>query len=322
MHRIQRVIAIISLLVINATVGAEAQSFPDKPIRLVLPLAAGSSTDNLARILASVISTETKQPVIVENRPGANGFLGLQAVQAAPPDGYTLLMTTNSTQVINRFLFKNLPYDPEKSFAPITALGRGWLMMVVNPKNPATTVGEFLESARKDSGKVSFGSGTAVTRFAGEMIQQIGNVKLLHVPYKSVPPAINDLLGGQIDTLITDGGTVMPHVRAGKLRALGVTSAKRLKGLPEMPTLDEQGLPGYEMSFWYAAYAPAGTPPAIIARLNALFARAVNDPAAQAFFTSSLNEAYITSPVGLAQFQAAETEKWRRIAMAAGVQPE
>jgi tripartite-type tricarboxylate transporter receptor subunit TctC len=268
------------------------------------------------------MAAETKQPVIVDNKPGANGFIGVQAVQSAPPDGYTLLVTTSSTQVINRFLFKKLPYDPVKDLAPVTALSRGWLIMVVNPKFPAATAREFVDAARKSPGKVSFASGTAVTRFAGEMVQQIGNVQMLHVPYKSVPPAINDLLGGQVDTLITDGGTIMPHVRSGKLRALGVTSSKRLAGLPDLPTLEEQGLPGYEMSFWVAVYAPAGTPAPVITRLNDLFAKAAKDPAAAAYFTSSLNEPYLTTPDGLANFQAAETEKWGRIVKAAGVEPE
>jgi tripartite-type tricarboxylate transporter receptor subunit TctC len=311
-----------ALALLLAPALAVGQTFPDKPIRLVLPLSAGSSTDNLARILAQAMSNEAKQPVIVDNKPGANGFIGVQAVQSAPADGYTVLITTSSTQVINRFLFKKLPYDAASDFAPVTALGRGWLIMVVNPQSPANNVRDFIAMAKKQPGKVSFASGTAVTRFAGEMLQQIGDVKLLHVPYKSVPPAINDLLGGQVDTLITDGGTIMPHVRSGKLRALGATSAKRLAGLPELPTLEEQGLPGYEMSFWYAAYVPAGTPPPVIARLNALFANALKDPAAQSFFASSLNEPYHTSPERLAQFQAAETEKWGRIVKAAGVEPE
>ena len=302
--------------------GALAQSYPDKLIRLVVPYSPGSSTDNLARILAQRISVNAKQPVIVENKAGANGFLGVQAVQTAPPDGYTVLVTTSSTQVINRFLFKNLPYDPVKDFAPVATLGRGWLIMVVRPNFPATTVRQFIDLAKKQPGKLSFASGTAVTRFAGEMLQQIGRVQLLNVPYKSIPPAINDLLGGQVDTLLTDGGTILPHVRAGKLRALGVTSHTRLPGLPDLPTIEEQGLPGYEMSFWSAAYVPAGTPPAIIGRLNELFAKATQDPTAAAFFASSSNERFIGTPEDLAKFEAAETEKWRAIIKASGVEAE
>jgi tripartite-type tricarboxylate transporter receptor subunit TctC len=320
MHIRSTLLAIGAALVICSP--AHAQNFPEQPIKLIVPFSPGSSTDTLARIVAQHMSAETKQPVIVDNKPGANGFIGVQAVQSAPPDGYTLLVTTSSTQVINRFLFKKLPYDPVKDLAPVTALSRGWLIMVVNPKFPAATAREFVDAARKSPGKVSFASGTAVTRFAGEMVQQIGNVQMLHVPYKSVPPAINDLLGGQVDTLITDGGTIMPHVRSGKLRALGVTSSKRLAGLPDLPTLEEQGLPGYEMSFWVAVYAPAGTPAPVITRLNDLFAKAAKDPAAAAYFTSSLNEPYLTTPDGLANFQAAETEKWGRIVKAAGVEPE
>jgi tripartite-type tricarboxylate transporter receptor subunit TctC len=315
--------ALVTLIASLALLPALAiAQFPDRPLRIVLPLAAGSSTDGLVRLLAQAISIETKQPVVVDNKPGANGFLGVQNAMTATPDGYTILVTTNSTQVINKFLFKKLPYDPEKDLAPVTALGRGWLIMVVNPQSPVGNVKDFLAQAKKQPGKMTFASGTAVTRFAGEMLQQVGDIKLLHVPYKSVPPAINDLLGGQVDTLLTDGGTIMPHVRSGRLRALGATSAKRLAGLPDLPTLDEQGLAGYEMSFWWAAYAPVGTPAPIIARWNALFANALKAPAVQAFFTASHNESYHTTPEGLAKFQADETEKWARIARAANVEPE
>jgi tripartite-type tricarboxylate transporter receptor subunit TctC len=301
---------------------ASAQAYPAKNITFVVPFAAGSATDQLARALGQDVSAAAKQPVIVENKPGANGFLAAQAVAKAAPDGYTVFITTNTTQAANQHLFKSLPYDPVKDYAPVTALARGGQIMVVSPKVQASSVGEFIKLAKGQPGKITFGSGSSSSRVAGELFQQMAGVELLHVPYKSNPLAINDLLGGQIDMMITDMVTGLPQVKAGKLRALGVSTRKRSPLAPDVPTIDEAGVKGYEMSFWFAAYVPAKTPPAAIARLRELLVNSTKAAPAQTFFSTTGLEAFVTTPEELAQFQAAESQKWGKVIKAAAIQPE
>ncbi len=306
-----------------AALPAAAQSFPDKPITFVVPFAAGTATDQIARALANGVTAETKQPVVIDNRAGASGFIASQQVAKAAPDGYTVLITTNTTHAANEHLYKKLPYDPVKDFAPVTALGKGGQIMVVNPAFPAKTVGEFIAAAKKEPGKYSFGSGSSSSRMAGELLQQMADIKLLHVPYKSNTLGVTDLLGGQIDTMITDTATGLPQVKAGKLRALGMSSAKRSPLAPEVPTIAEAGVPGYEMGYWFAAYAPAKTPPAVVQRLHDLLAKAAKSDAARtAFYEPTGTEVFTTSPEELAKFQAAESQKWGRIVKAAGIQAE
>jgi tripartite-type tricarboxylate transporter receptor subunit TctC len=302
-------------------VGARAE-YPEKAITFVVPFAAGSATDQLARALATEVTQATGQPVVVDDKPGASGFIGAQVVQKAAPDGYTVFITTNTTHAANEHLFKKLPYDPVKDYVPVAALGRGGQIMVVNPSSPAKSVRDFIELAKKSPGKLSFGSGSSSSRIAGELFQQMAGVKLLHVPYKSNPLAVNDLLGGQIDMMITDTATGLPQVQAGKLRALGMSSQKRSPLAPDVPTIDEAGVKGYEMSYWFAAYVPAKTPPAIVARLHDLLAAAEKGAAARAFYSSTGTEPFITTPEELAKFQAAESEKWGRIIKSAGIEPE
>ena len=245
-----------------------AQSFPDKPITFVVPFAAGTATDQIARALGNGITAETKQSVVIDNRAGASGFIASQFVAKAPADGYTVLITTNTTHAANEHLYKKLPYDPVKDFAPIAGLGKGGQIMVVNPSFPAKTVAEFIALAKKEPGKYAFGSGSSSSRMAGELLQQMADVKLLHVPYKSNTLAVTDLLGGQINMMITDTATGLPQVKAGKLRALGMSSASRSPLAPDVPTISEAGVKGYEMGYWFAAYAPAKTPPAVVAQIN------------------------------------------------------
>ncbi|MCK6429628.1 MAG: tripartite tricarboxylate transporter substrate binding protein [Burkholderiaceae bacterium] len=299
-----------------------AQNYPTKSITFVVPFAAGSATDQLARALGQSINTETGQSVVVDNKPGANGFIGAQAVAKAAPDGYTVFITTNTTHAANEHLFKKLPYDPVKDFAPVTGLAKGAQIMVVNPSLPYKTVAEFIAAAKKEPGKLTFGSGSSSSRIAGELLQQMASIQLLHVPYKSNPLAVTDLLGGQIHMMITDMATGMPQVKAGKLRALGVSSLKRSSLAPEVPTIAEAGVPGYEMGFWFAAYVPAGTPPAVVKRLNELLVKAVASPSAKSLFESTGFEAFTTTPEELAKFQLAESRKWQSIIKKAGIEPE
>ena len=303
-------------------IAAHAQDFPSKPITFVVPFAAGSATDQLARALGQQVSADTKQSVVIDNKPGASGFLAAQQAAKAAPDGYTVLITTNTTHAANEHLFKTLPYDPVKDFAPVTLLGKGGQVMIVNLKVPATTVKEFIALAKKDPGKYTFGSGSSSSRIAGELFQQMAGVQLLHVPYKSNPLAVTDLLGGQIDMMITDNATGLPQVKGGKVRALGMSSLKRSPLAPDVPTIDEAGVKGYEMSYWFAAYVPAKTPPAVVAKLHDLLVAATKGAAAKQFFESTGTEAVTSTPQELAKFQAGESQKWGRIIKAAKIEPE
>jgi tripartite-type tricarboxylate transporter receptor subunit TctC len=300
-----------------------AQGFPDKPITFVVPFAAGTATDQIARALGNGITAETKQSIVIDNRAGASGFIASQFAAKAPADGYTVLITTNTTHAANEHLYKKLPYDPVKDFAPITGLGKGGQIMVVNPSFPAKTVAEFVALAKKEPGKYSFGSGSSSSRMAGELLQQMADIKLLHVPYKSNTLAVTDLLGNQIHMMITDTATGLPQIKAGKLRALGVSSAGRSALAPDVPTIAEAGVKGYEMGYWFAAYAPAKTPPAVVKRLNELLVKAAKSEAAKAaFYEPTGTEVFTTSPEELAKFQAAESTKWGRIVKAAGIEAE
>lgn len=317
----RRSLAAAVLLALGLT-GTAASAFPDKPVTFIVPFAAGSATDQLARALGESLTAETKQPVVVENKAGASGMLAAQAAARAPADGYTVLITTNTTHAANEHLYKKIGYDPVKDFTPVTGLGKGGQVMVVNPGSAFKTVRDVIEHARKNPGKLSFGSGSSSSRTAGELFQQMAKVQILHVPYKSNPNAITDLLGGQIDMMFADMSTGVPQIKGDKLRALGVTASKRSPLLPQVPTIAEAGVPGYEMGYWFAAYVPAGTPAPVVQRLNELLTRGTASAAAKAFFEGSGSEPFTTTPDGLAQFQSAETRKWGEIIKAAGIQPE
>ncbi len=309
-------------LALPGIAAAQAPAYPAKAIAFVVPFAAGSATDQLARAIGQAISQETKQPVVIENKAGASGMIAAQAVARAPADGYTVLITTNTTHAANEHLYKKLPYDPVKDFAPISGLGKGGQVLVVNAASPYKNVGDLVAAAKKNPGKLSFGSGSSSSRVAGEMLKQLAGVDILHVPYKSNPLAITDLLGGQIDLMITDTSTGVPQIKAGKLRALGYSTHKRGAQLPDVPTIDEAGVKGYDMGYWFAAYAPAGTPAPVVARLNALMGQATQSAAAQSFFDMAGSEAWATTPDELARFQAAETQKWGKVIKAAGIVAE
>jgi tripartite-type tricarboxylate transporter receptor subunit TctC len=281
----KRILAVAALALATST--AARAEYPDKQLTFVVPFAAGSATDQLARSLGQEVARIARQAVIVDNRPGASGFLGAEAVKRAAGDGYTVFITTNTTHAANEHLFKKIPYDPVKDYLPVTGLGKGGQIMIVNVSTPAKTVQEFIALAKARPGKVSFGSGSSSSRVAGELFQQMANVELLHVPYKSNPLAINDLLGGQIDMMITDMATGLPQVKGGKVRALGVSTMKRSPLVPEVPTIDEAGVKGYDMGFWFAAYVPAKTPSAVVNKLHDILVEATKATAMQQFYAST-----------------------------------
>jgi tripartite-type tricarboxylate transporter receptor subunit TctC len=315
--------ALAALVILSfADAAALAQDFPAKSVVFVVPFAAGSATDQLARSIGQSVAEQSKQAVVIDNKPGASGFLAAQQVAKAPADGYTVLITTNTTHAANEHLYKSMPYDPVKDFAPVTLLGKGGQIMIVNPNVPAKSVAEFVALAKKEPGKLSYGSGSSSSRIAGELLQQMAGIQILHVPYKSNPLAITDLLGGQIDMMITDTATGLPQVKGGKVRALGVTAKKRSPLAPEIPTLDEAGVKGYEMGYWFAAYVPAKTPPAVVKRLQEMLANATKSASARSFYESTGTEPVTSTPEELAKFQTAESQKWGRIIKAANIQPE
>ena len=314
--------ALLAGVVLALCAASAHAQYPDKAITFVVPFAAGSATDQLARALGIEVTRITKQPVVVEDKPGASGFIGAEVVKKAAPDAYTVFITTNTTHAANEHLFKKLPYDPVKDFAPVTGLGKGGQIMIVNLDLPAKSVAEFIALAKAKPGKISFGSGSSSSRVAGEMFQQMAGIELLHVPYKSNPLAINDLLGGQINMMITDMATGLPQVKGGKVRPLGVSTLARSPLTPELPTISEAGLKGYDMSFWFAAYVPANTPTATVNRLHDILVEASKGPAMQTYYSNTGTTPFVTSPAELGKFQAEESEKWKNIIKKAGIEPE
>ncbi len=296
-------------------------TFPSRPITFVVPFGPGSATDQLARAIAQGVTEQAGQTVVIENKPGASAMIGASDVARATPDGYRVLITTNTSQSANPHLYKKLSYDPVQDFAPVTLLGTGGQIMVVNPSSPAKTVGDFIRIAKENPGKLSFGSGSSSSRVAGELFQQMADVQLLHVPYKSNPLVITDLLGGQIDMMMADMATGLPQVKADKLRALGVTTVEPSSLAPTVPTISSAGVPGYEMGYWFAAYVPAKTPDAVVNRLNELLVGATTRAAAKQFYASTGTKPVTSTPAELADFQKKETGKWGAIIKKAGIEP-
>jgi tripartite-type tricarboxylate transporter receptor subunit TctC len=313
---------VVGLAGIVVATAVAAQGYPAKPITFVVPFAAGSATDQLARALGQSITNEAHQVVIVNNLAGASGMLAAQNVAKAAPDGYTVLITTNTTHAADEHLFKKMAYDPVKDFVPVTGLGKGGQVLVVRPESPYKTVADLVADAKKNPGKLSFGSGSSSSRVAGEMLKQLTQTDILHVPYKSNPNALTDLLGGQITFMITDTATGVPQVKGGKLRALGVSTTKRVALLPDVPTIAEAGVKGYDMGYWFAAYVPASTPAPVVERLRELLIAGTRSAAAKTFYETSGSDAWTTTSDELAKFQAAETLKWGKVIKAAGIEPE
>jgi len=293
----------------------------DRPITFVVPFGAGSATDQLARALGQGVSEQSGQTVVIENKAGASAMIGATDVARAGPDGYRVLITTNTSQAANPHLYKHLNYDPVADFQPVTLLGTGGQIMVVNPKSPAKNVEDFIKLAKGNPGKLTFGSGSSSSRVAGELCQQMAGVELLHVPYKSNPLVITDLLGGQIDMMMADMATGLPQATSCKLRALGVTTPQRSPLAPDVPTIAEAGVPGYQMGYWFGAYVPAGTPRDVVSTLHDLLVNATARPAAVQFYTQTGTQPVTSTPEELAEFQKQETEKWGEIIKKAGIDP-
>ncbi|HTO47690.1 MAG TPA: tripartite tricarboxylate transporter substrate binding protein [Burkholderiales bacterium] len=304
--------------------GTFAQPYPSKPIRLIVPFTPGGSTDILGRAIGQKLAEALGQQVVIENRPGAGGSIGAEAAARAAPDGYTLLMGHIGTLAVNPTLYPKLGYDPLKGFAPVAWVARVTNVLVVNPAVPAQTVQELVRLAREQPGRLRYGSGGngSAAHLATEYFKLRTQTDIVHVPYKGTGPAVTDLLGGQIEMMMTGAPAVMPHVKAGKLRALGVGNARRVESLPDLPTIAEAGVSGFEAIQWYGVVAPAGTPEAVIARLNAEINRALATPELKARLVAEGAEAAPTTPQAFGAFIAAEIERWRPVIQKAGLKAE
>jgi tripartite-type tricarboxylate transporter receptor subunit TctC len=295
-------------------------AFPAKPLRFIA-MGVGFP-ENTARVLGNEISAMARQPVVVEPRPGANGILAAEYVAKAPPDGYTLLVGTNSTHAANQSLYKKLPYHYVRDFAPVSGISTGMLLLVLNPTVPAKTIAELTALARKSPGNLTYGSGSSSGLAAMEFYKLLTGINIGNVPYKTVPQATTDLIAGRIDMMIVNLGSALPQVQAGRLRRLAVTGAKRWPVLPDMPTLREAGVPDYEWTFWNAAWLPAGTPAEIVTRMNEWFVTALDRPKVREYLFNAGSTAFATTPDELMKFQIAEHDKWRKVITAAKIQAE
>jgi len=299
-----------------------ADTYPSKPITLVNVFGPGSASDTICRVIAEPLGIALKETVIVEDRPGANGALAALYVAHAAPDGHTLLMATNSPLSAVPFLMKNVSYDPVTDFTPVTRVGSFTLMLVINPSVPARTVKELIEYAKDHPGKLSFASANTSGIVAGETLKHWAEIDMLHVPYKSTPPAIQDVLAGRVSMMFADLTSGLPHVRSGALRALAVTRIKRSSLFPELPTLDETGVTGFDMDSWAGIVAPAHTPPAIVAQLNTELRKIIDSPDTKSALGRVGFEAFSSSPQEFGDFVQGQLGKWGKMVKDAGIQPE
>jgi tripartite-type tricarboxylate transporter receptor subunit TctC len=314
----QRILAGLALALAAGV--AAAQAWPAKPIRLLVPSAPGGSVDKLSRAVGKRLQEKLGQPVVVDNRSGAGGTIAAEATATAPADGYTLMMGTVASLATNVSLEK-LRYDPLKDFAPITLVAMQDLVLVVGAANPAQSVADLVAQARKEPAKFSYSSAGRGTggHLSGELFSQISGVPMLHVPYKGVAQASNDVIGGQVTLTFASLATAQPLVQAGKVRPIAVTGRKRAEAFPQLPTMEEAGMKGYESSTWYALIAPAGTPPAIVQRINAEVTAMLKEPAVREQFKDEGIELVGSTPQELTGHMKAEIEKWRRVIQGAGL---
>ena len=303
---------------------SSARDYPNKTIRMIVPFPAGGPTDVLARAVALKLNDQMGQPVVIDNRGGASGMIGADIVAKAAPDGYTILMGLVNTQIINSFLYSKVPYDPIRDFAPITKTGAATIMFVAHPSLGVKSIKDFIAAAKAKPRQLNFGSpGTGLPHhLAGELLKTMAGIDIIHLPYKGAAPAVADLLGAQINTALVSLPAAYPHVKAGKLVALGVTSRVRSSVAPEVPTFAEQGLGGYDLENWYGLFAPARTPTAIIAKLNQETVKALTAPDAIERLNAQGFEVRTSTPAEFADYIKAESGKWSAIVKASGAKAE
>jgi tripartite-type tricarboxylate transporter receptor subunit TctC len=312
--------AVATLLITSAN----AQQWPTRPIRVISPYPAGSASDTVSRVVLDQVSQLIGQPVIIEVRPGAGGSVGFGAVAKAAPDGYTLVVTGIGPNAVGPALIKDMPYDVAKDFTQISIVATVPNVLVVNADLPVKTVAELIAYAHANPGKLSYGStGTGATpHLAAELFKSMAKVDMVHVPYKGAAPAVVDLLGGQIQLMFAPIATALPHIKSGKLRALGVTTLRRSSVMPDVPTIAESGLPGYDQTVWNGLAGPANMSPAVVAKLHAAVVKAVGSQELRAIFTSVGSDALSDTPAEFTALVAEEIIRWAKLVRDVGLKPE
>jgi tripartite-type tricarboxylate transporter receptor subunit TctC len=313
---------LVSALLCTAS-AAQTAAYPARPVRFIVPSAAGGGTDIIARAISLKLAESLGQQFVVDNRPGAGQMIGIELAAKAPPDGHTILMAA-STLAINPVMYKKVPYDALRDFAPITQAASLPNVLVVHPSLPVKSIAELIAYAKQRPGQLNFASAGIGTspQMSIELLKSMAGIDMVHIPYKGTAPGVVDLLAGQVKVMAPNLLTALPHIKSGKLRALAVTSSRRSQALPEVPTVAEAGLPGYDSTQWYGVLAPAGTPREIVTRLHDAIARALRDAEVGKRLAADGAEAVGSSPEEFAAFIKSESEKWARVATAAGIKAE
>jgi tripartite-type tricarboxylate transporter receptor subunit TctC len=315
-----RIFAFCSILL--PAIAARTEPYPAKPITIVVPFGPGSGTDVVTRAIAQPLGIALKQTVVIENKSGANGAIAATQVARSAPDGYTLLMSTNSPHSAAPSLNKTIGYDPVKDFSALSRVGSFTFMVAVNRDVPATSVAELIAYAKANPGKLSYASGNTSGIVAGETLKHATGIDVLHVPYKTVPQAMNDVLAGRVSIILTDMTPGLPHIKAGTLRALAVTRLKRSALLPDVPSLHEAGITDFDMDSWAGLFAPANTPADIVTRLNAELRTIIDNPETKARIAALGFEAFSSTPAELDQFAKVQLVKWTKMIKEAGIEAE
>ena len=320
----RQLLALATLAAASASARAQSGAFPNRPVKIVVPYPTGGTNDVVARLLAQKLQEAWGQPVIVDNRAGAAGNVGSAEVARAAPDGYTLLLTGINIVSMNPALIEKMPFDPQKAFAPISLLGTTSLALAVHPSVPVNSVQELVELAHRQPGKISYASsGTGSPQhLVAEMFRAVTKTDLLHVPYKGAAPAVNDLLGGQVQMTVGIVNQLIPHVRSGKLKALAVTGRKRQPNLPDVPTFEERGIAGFDSEMWLALAAPAGTPPALVDTLNAAVHKAMLQPEVVSRLAPQGVDVLVSTPEQMRQRGVDDLRRWTEVIRTAGIKVE
>ena len=321
MSRLEKLICLAGLALALLVPAAHADTYPAKTVRIIVPYATGGGTDILARLFAQKLGDSWGQPVIVENRPGADGIIGSELIAKSPPDGYNLVLVV-AAHVINPSLKAKMPFDILKDFTPITMVAASPWVVVVSPVVPAHNIRELIALAKAQPGKLTFGSSEPSSRLAGEQFKSLAGIELLHIPYKGGSQIMTDLLGGHIQVGFTSVLTVLQHYKSGKLRVLGVGGKNRSPSMPDIPTVVEAGLPGYEISAWYGLYGPAGMPKDITEKIQKEIARISTQPDVKERLLQLGAEPVANTPAEFAAFTQAEYAKFAKIIGDAGIQPD
>jgi tripartite-type tricarboxylate transporter receptor subunit TctC len=310
----------LAALTLAAGSAAFGQAYPSRPIHFVVPYPAGGPLDTVARLLGQKVSERVKQPIVVEDKPGAGGNIGADFVAKSPPDGYTILMGAVATHAINPTLYAHIPYDAARDFAPVTQVASTPNVLVVNPTLPVSNVREFIRYAKAHPGQLNFGSGStgSAGHLAGELFDTMAGVKMVHVPYKGAAPAMQDLIAGRVQLMFDNFASASAQIQAGRVKALAVTTAKRSELAAELPTIAESGLPGFDINTWFGVFAPAGTPPAIVDRLRDEFVRALAEPDVRATMLKLGAEPVGSTPAQFAAYIKSEAAKYAKVVKASG----